>query len=285
MHRAGLISILVLMSLGSLWSLDLDWGIKYGMGSSTLHGDDSAYELNYELYEHGTNPGYLGYIRLRSHENKDGLAQNAGLYASLPIVRQTHSVRLHTELLWHRYKYNYHFMEHAPSVSNLILASVFADTLTGRIEGTADYLSIPIFISFNQGLPEEQLQKSYQGAHIYVGPSFSLLMNQENNLYGGIEALEQQVKSFTTASLNDGTPDDYYSYEKKQSGSDEFTDFKTDLVVGAGFALKDIFQFGIGKDEFVFDFRFTMALNDLGNAGFRDAITLRSIMFSLGCKL
>lgn len=285
MYRAGLIAILVLMSLGSLWSLELDWGIKYGLGSSILQGYDRAYELNYDLYELGTNPNYLGYIRLRSHENKDGLAQNAGLYASLPIAQQTHSVRLHTELLWHRYKYNYQFKEHAPSVSNLIFASALADTLTGRIEGTADYLSLPIFISLNQGLSEEQLQKSYQGAHIYVGPSFSLLLNQENNLYGGIKSLEAQVQNFVTASLTDDNPDDYYSYEKKQTGSDEFTDFKTDLVVGAGFALKDIFQFGLGKDEFVFDFRFTMALNDLGNAGFRDAITLRSIMFSLGCKL
>jgi hypothetical protein len=56
-------------------------------------------------------------------------------------------------------------------------------------------------------------------------------------------------------------------------------------VIGAGFTLKDILGFGLGKDVFDFDFRFNLGLNELGDSGYRDAVTLRSIMFSVGARL
>ena len=55
--------------------------------------------------------------------------------------------------------------------------------------------------------------------------------------------------------------------------------------MGAGFALKDLFGFGLGKDEFVFDLRYKGSLDDLGDSGLRDAVGLRSIMLYIGCRL
>ena len=42
---------------------------------------------------------------------------------------------------------------------------------------------------------------------------------------------------------------------------------------------------GIGKDEFVFDLRLTFGMNKLGDSGVRDAVKLRSLIFSIGAKL
>lgn len=285
MFRAGLIAVLVFASLGILGATEFNWGIKYGIGSSTMHGDHKAYELRYDIFEHtatGVNPGY---IVIRSGENSDGIAQNAGAYASVLLSRKTDSVSLRTELVWHRYVYNHEFKNAAPLGSSLILAQSFGDTLRGRIEGKADYITIPLLLSLNQELSEERKQGSYQGAFLYMGPSLSFLVNQEQASFGGIAALEKQVENFVQASLSDADPATYYNSRRRKVGSDTFVSTKADLVVGAGFTLKDILQFGIGKDEFVFDFRYTIGMNELGDSGIRDALTLRSIMFSVGCRL
>jgi hypothetical protein len=271
--------------LSSLWSAGLDWGIKYGLGSSSLHGDDKNYELRYDIYEHAATTTDLGYLRLRAQKNEGGISQNAGVYASLMLTRKVDSVSLHTELLWQRYAFSHKFQGAPLSTNNLLLASTFADTLKGRIDRTVDYITLPIMIRLNQELSEEKKQNNYQGAFVYLGPSFSVKLDQNNNSHNGIKALEQDVDNFVQDSLSDADNSSYYSSTRQNSGSDKLTAFKTDLVIGTGFTLKDIFNFGIGKDEFVFDFRFTMGINDLGDNSVRNAITLRSIMFSIGSRL
>lgn len=285
MFKAGLIAILTLASLGFLGAAEFDWGLKYGLGNSSMHGGDKAYELRYDISEHTATAVNPGYIIIRSKENSGGFSQNAGAYASLLLSRKTDSVRLSTELLWHRYVYNHEFKDAIPSTSSLILAQSFGDTLRGRIEGTADYFTLPVLLRLHQELSEAQKAKSYQGAFVYLGPSISFLLNQEQALYGGISAMDQLVDSFVENSLTDADPVTYYSSKKQKVGSDSFVSTKTDLVIGAGFTLKDILQFGIGKDEFVFDFRYTIGMNELGDSGIRDAFTLRSIMLSIGCRL
>jgi hypothetical protein len=285
MFRAGLSAILMLASLGILGATEFNWGIKYGIGNSSLHGSDKAYELRYDIFEHTATAMNPGYVVIRSKENSGGFSQNAGAYASILLARKTDSVRLNTELLWQRFVYNHEFKEAIPGSSSLILAQSFGDTLRGRIEGSADYITIPLLISLHQELSEEKKLQHYQGAFVYLGPSVSFLVNQERAAFGGIAALDKQVESFVQDSLNDADPATYYSAQRQKVGSDAFVSTKTDLVIGVGFTLKDILQFGIGKDEFVFDFRYTIGMNDLGDSGIRDAFTLRSIMLSVGCRL
>lgn len=283
--RAVLITVLVLFSIGCLWSLDFDWGLKYGIGGSELFGSDKDYELRYDIDELGASPGELGYLRLRSQENDTGISHNAGLYGSILLTRKVDSIRLHTELLWQRLAYTHEFTGAVPLTNSALLAESFADSLKGSITGTADYITVPVLISLNQGLPADKLEGHYQGAFIYGGAAFSLLLNQDSELQGGVNALNSSVENFVQDSLSDSDPTSSYTSERLESGSDKFGSYKTDLVAGIGFRLKDLFQFGIGKDEFVFDLRLTLGVNDLGDSGFRDAISLRSLIFSVGTKL
>ncbi len=283
--RSVLITVLVLFSIGCLWSLDIDWGLKYGIGGSELFGSDSDYELRYDLKELGASPGDLGYLRMRSQENEAGLSHNAGLYGSVLLTRKVDSIRLHTEILWQRLAYSHKFTGAVPLTNSALLSQSFADSLKGSITGTADYITIPVMFSLNQELTADEREGNYQGAFIYGGASVSMLLNQNSELEGGVNALDSSVQDFTQDSLTDSDPTSYYTSERLESGSDKFGSTKTDLIVGAGFRLKDIFQFGIGKDEFVFDLRLTFGMNKLGDSGVRDAVKLRSLIFSIGAKL
>lgn len=285
MFKARLIAILILASLGFLGATEFDWGLKYGLGSSSMHGSSEAYELRYDLFKHTPSMVNPGYVMIRSKENSSGFSQNAGVYASLLLSRKTDSLKLRSELLWHRYVYSHEFKDAIPSASSLLLAQTFGDTLKGRIEGTVDYITIPVLLSLHQELSEEKKTKNFQGAFVYLGPSFSFLLNQEQASYGGVGAMDQHVNNFVENSLIDSDPATYYSSQKQKVGSDSFVSTKTDLVIGAGFTLKDILQLGIGKDEFIFDFRYTIGMNELGDSGIRDALTLRSFMFSIGYRL
>ena len=176
---------------------------------------------------------------------------------------------------------NHHFNEAEINAGSAFLVENFPGTVSGRIEHRIDYLSLPILISLNQELPEAQKEKSYQGAFAYIGPSFSYKLDQSHSAFGGISGLEHLAASISAANATEP----YHSSEKLLNGTDELSSFKTDLVIGAGFALKDILGFGLGKDVFDFDFRFTVGLNELGDSSYRNAITLRSIMFSVGSRL
>jgi len=281
MYRAALIVIICLASMGSLWSLDLAWGIKYGIGSSTMHGNDRDYEIRYDS-EYYADHSDDGSLIVRSQEVKDGFSQNAGLYASTKLLKKTDSLGLRAELLWHRHVFNAQFKDALISTSSVYLTENYAGNVSGRVEHTADYLSLPILISLNQELTEEQITKSFQGANVYLGPSFSFLMKQSRSTFGGVHALETELNFPEGVVVGDPT---YYVDTRVPNGTDELQSLKTDFVIGAGFTLKDILGFGLGKDVFDFDFRFNLGLNELGDADYRDVITLRSIMFSVGARL
>ncbi|HNQ44081.1 MAG TPA: hypothetical protein PKI59_06605, partial [Candidatus Cloacimonadota bacterium] len=183
-----------------------------------------------------------------------------------------------TELLWHRYAFSYEFQDAALSTNQVVLATDFPDTLRGSIDKTVDYLTLPLLFRLNQELSPEKLQQSYQGAFVYFGPSISLLLNNEAVTHKGVKALDQKIAD----EYQDGL---VYSSRKVQSGTDELSALKTDIVIGAGFAVKDLFKTGFGKDEFVFDFRFTASLNSLGDTPSRNNFNLRSIMVSIGSRL
>lgn len=170
MHRARLSAILCLVSLSSLWSAGLDWGIKYGMGFSSLQGADKYYELRYNIYEHSASSTALHYLRLRAEEDKGGLAQNTGVYTSSMLTRKGDSVSLHTELLWQRYAFSHRFQDAPLSSDDGHLSSVFADVFEGRIERTVDYLTLPVLISLNQEIIEEERHENHDAAFIYLGP-------------------------------------------------------------------------------------------------------------------
>jgi hypothetical protein len=285
MHRGALIVILFIVSCSILGAVDFDWGLKYGMGSSNLQGADRDYEIHYDFYEHSIASDYLGNVVLRSNRNNGGLSQNAGLYASLRIFKGIDSISLQSEVFWHRYAYIQEFKDVSPYASIYLLAETFSGDLQGEIIGTADYLSLPLLIRLNQELSEEQKQKSYQGAFIYAGPSISWLLEHKTEASGSISALDKQVQSFVQESFSDSDPASYYSCQRRLSGSDNFAAHKMDLILGAGFTLKDLFQFGIGSDEFTFDLRYSMGLTDLGDSNLRNAIRLQAIMLSIACRI
>jgi hypothetical protein len=77
------------VTLTGLWSNDLEWGLKYGFGSSTLHGPDEDYVYRYDFYLDESLMQDLGSVSVRSDENDSGLAHNAGVYANIILTRKT----------------------------------------------------------------------------------------------------------------------------------------------------------------------------------------------------
>lgn len=285
MFRVILAAFLVLVAQNFLWAGEFNWGVKYGLGTSSLHGAESDYELRYDIQQVGVVPGDFGYLKVRSRDTRSDISQQLGAYFVVPLVREHDSVSLHTELLWHRYGFRYKFADAPLATNQLLLATEFADTLKGNIDKTLDYVTLPIMLRLNQELAAEDKQNSYQGAFLYLGPSFSLLINNDTVYRDGIKALNRDVVDFAAQSQLDADLETAYTSSKVESGTDELTLLKTDFVIGAGINLKDIFKMGIGKDEFVLDLRFTTGLNDLGAVPARKAFILKSIMFSIGSRL
>lgn len=285
MYRAGFLVVLCLVTLTGLWSNDLEWGLKYGIGSSTLHGPDEDYVYRYDFYLDESLMQDLGSVSVRSDENDSGLAHNAGVYANIILTRKTDSIRLGSELLWQRYSYSHSFKNARMNPSSILLAEVFTDSLSGKIDRTVDYLSLPILLSFHQELSEEKKAQSYQGAFVYLGPAISLKLSQSHSSTSGVRGFEGTLQNYLESVSNDGNDATPGLAIKQKSGSDKYLALKSDFVFGAGFTLKDIFGFGFGKDTFDFDFRVTMGLNELGDTSIRDAIILRSLIFSVGYRL
>lgn len=285
MFRVVLAALVLLVAQNILWAGELNWGIKYGLGTSTLRGEEIDYELRYDILEAGQNPSDFGYLKLRSHETSSNISHQAGAYVSVPMIRNRDSISLHAELLWHRYAFSYRFADSPLSTNQLLLAAEFADTLSGSIDKTMDFITLPVMLRLNQELAEEDKQKAYQGAFLYLGPSFSFLVNNHSLTKNGIRALDQDIADFVSDSQSDADPNQAYASRKVDSGTDELSAVKTDFVIGAGINLKNIFNLGIGKDEFTFDIRYTTGMHDLGGAPSRKAFVFRSIMFSIGSRL
>ena len=285
MRKLVAVFFLVALSAGMLWSIDLEWGLKYGLGSSNLSGSEKGYELGYDISSVGAVNAPFGYLTLTSATTEAGTAQNAGVFCSFQVARKTDALRLQAELNWERFRYKYLFEESALSTDNLLLATEFPDTLKGSIRGTVDYLSLPLLIRLQQGLSEEQKDGQFQGAYIYLGPSIGFVISNQSASQGGIKALESDLDEFVLASQTDSDLSQSYASVKRESGTDKMLSYKTDLVMGLGFGLKDIFQLGIGKDGFVFDLRYTLGLHDLGKAPVNKAFRMRSIVVSIGVLL
>ena len=285
MRKLAVICIIALVTVGGLWSIELNWGIKYGLGSSKLTGDDRGYELGYNLESVGAVNAPLGYLTLNSRKIESGSAQNLGLFGSINLVKKTDSVGLQAELLWERFRYEHIFEGRMLSTNNILLATEFADTLEGSIQRTVDYVTLPILLRLQQELTEEQKGGQYQGAYVYLGPSFGITLSNATSSKGGIKALETDIDEFVLASQTDADVANSYVSKRRKSGSDKLLAYKTDLVMGLGFGLKDIFQLGLGKDGFVFDLRYTAGLHDLGKANLRKAFRMRSIVVSVGVLL
>lgn len=283
MFKVTLAAILVLLSHSFLWSGELNWGIKYGLGSSTLQGEEKDYELRYDIMKTGGATNETGYLKVRSSKTNSGTSQQFGAYCSFPLAREHDSISLHTELLWHHYAFSYDF-EGVLNTNQIELASAFADTLMGEIDKSLDYLTIPVLLRMNQVLSAEELQRSYQGAFVYLGPSVSILLHNGTSTKQGVNALDQDVADYVQQS-NTENPGFLYESKKVESGTDKPGLLKTDFVIGGGFTLKDLFKMGVGKDEFVFDIRFTAGVHSLGDAPARNAFSLRSVMFSIGSRL
>ncbi|MDY0151989.1 MAG: outer membrane beta-barrel protein, partial [Candidatus Cloacimonas sp.] len=167
----------------------------------------------------------------------------------------------------------------------MLLATEFADTLSGEITHTQDYLTIPVLIRLQQNVASAASGGNYLGAFVYAGPSMSLLLSNTSHKYQGIQALDAAINDFVESSQTDSDLTQYYTSQELESGADKLLPYKFDFVLGIGFGLQNLFKFGVGKDSIILDCRFTTGINSIGNAPVRTAFKLSSVVFSLGVKL
>ena len=286
MYKKTVILSVMALVFCCLWSYDVDWGIKYGMGTSNIYGDESHYEINYDISTvvSGVSSEY-GYLRLESPTNEHGSSHNVGVYSSIRLTNNHDSIRLQSEMIWQRFNYTQKFEGRALNTNNLQLATEFADTLSGKITRTQDYLTIPVLLRLQQEVASDANGGSYTGAFIYAGPSISLLLSNKSTKHQGIKALDADVAELVGNSQTDSDLTQNYTSQYHENGADELLPYKFDLVMGFGFGMKDLFNFGVGKDSFILDCRFTTGINSIGDAPIRNAFKLRSFIVSLGVNL
>ncbi|MDD2228521.1 MAG: outer membrane beta-barrel protein [Candidatus Cloacimonetes bacterium] len=286
MYKMTIALSVMALAFCCLWSYGVDWGVKYGMGTSNIYGDDAHYIIDYSISTVVSGAASeFGYLRLESIDNEHGVSHNLGVYGSIKLTNNHDSIRLQSEMIWQRYRYTQKFEGKTLNTNNMFLATEFADTLSGKIERTQDYLTIPVLIRLQQEVASAVSGGYYTGAFVYAGPSISLLLSNKSDKYKGIKALDDDINEFVSNSQTDSDLSQYYKSQYHDNGADKLLPYKFDIVMGFGFGLKDLFRFGFGKDAFILDCRFTMGINPVGDAPYQTEFKLRSVVFSLGMKL
>lgn len=274
MKKRSIVLILTIFVVCALGAQTFEWGVKYQGGVSTLMGDDDSYRLRFDLDDSGAN---FGYLQAQSKQASTEYAQGAGLYMMKRIGKEVDSFWVQSEILWQRYAFSYNFRGKLPDSDNALLSLAFSDTLKGSIYHSADYISIPILFKLRQEIPEGLGSDQFQGAYIYAGPAYSILLKHNRSNKGGVKELESSLQSYLNA--NPGM-----SSYRSEYGADALISHKFDIVVGTGFQIKDVFNLGLGSDTFSIDLRGDISMFNLGDAKAGKDFRLISGILSLGYK-
>ncbi|PKN73880.1 MAG: hypothetical protein CVU50_01470 [Candidatus Cloacimonetes bacterium HGW-Cloacimonetes-3] len=285
MYKRVILLSLSLVAIVGLFSVEYNWGVKYGVGLSSIYGSDAAYNLHYDIRSIGATETSVGYLNLESDDADNGISHSFGAYFTSMLSKKQDSIWLQSELIWQRYNYTYKFQGRMLQTDNLMLANTFADTLNGKIKQTMDYITIPLLLKLKQDSHANVLDGHFDGAYIYFGPSLSVLVNNKSEKHRGVKALEDDIADFVADSYNDADATQAYASSRQESAGDKVLFHKTDLVFGMGFNIKNIFNMGIGKDEFNIDFRFNTGMYPVGDASTNTEFKLYSAMLSIGVKL
>jgi hypothetical protein len=285
-NRIICLSFLILF-LYSLSAVTFDWGLKYGAGVGSTYGEEQNYKLQYRFssvaYDGSSSP--LGTYVIQSKHSSIGLAQNMGLYFTFPIHEDVTNFKIQTEILWQHYDFHYSFDKENPQISDSLLAGLFNHSLTGDIETQIDYITIPVLFMLHQDITRDlQINRTRAGFFSYAGPSISFLVNHKNILNNGVEFLDDSINDFVATSQTDSDTLQSFRASKISSTTDDLVTLKYGFVIGLGWNLKELFQWGIGKDEWLIDFRFDFNINELGNSMTKNDFKLYSAICSIGYK-
>jgi hypothetical protein len=267
--------------------MTFDWGLKYGAGAGSTYGNEMNYKLRYDFstlaYDHSTQQ--YGQYMIQSKHSSIGIVQNLGLYFTFPIHQAETNLLIQPELLWQHYSYQYSFDKAMPQISDSLLAGLFNHALTGNIATQLDYITIPVLFKLEQDITRDmQINTTRVGVFSYFGPSFSVLFNHKNTNNNGVADLDNAIQDFVSTSQNDADTLHAFTFKRISSASDRLVTFKYGFVIGLGWNLKDLMRWGIGKDEWVIDFRFDFNINELGDSMTKNDFKLYSAIASLGYK-
>ncbi len=282
------LSLFLLLIITCTMLFSFDWGIKYGAGLSENYGDNSAYNLLYNLTVVTndtifTNAGSLNHV---ANHRKSGLAHNAGLFFVLPLTGDVNEFQIQTEITWQRYNFSSKFERVYPMPSGGILAAAFPDFVNGSVCSTIDYVTVPFLFRMQQDKPAFQdTNEAIVGYFGYVGPSVSYMFNHEITNKDGIKELDDAIKKLVADSETDFVTNQNYTYTKYENSTDKIKKIKYDMVFGFGWNLQNVLKIGLKRDAFVLDARFNLNLNQIGDADINNSYKLISGIVSLGYKL
>jgi hypothetical protein len=271
-----------------VFSLDYEWGVKYSLGMSQIHGKDLNYTSHYDFEStlNDTLTFDAGYVEIRSNRQKHGLSQNAGVFFSFPLTSAETTLLFQPELLWQRYSYSYWFKDRYLDTNNFMIGGSLWDKVNGYAYSTIDYITVPMLFKMQQNNPPEvAANHAIVSMYGYFGPSVSFLIDNKVTLQKDVKTFDNNVQTLVEDSQNDADLTQYYTYDKTPSSAEELASMKYDLVFGFGWNLRDALKIGWGKDEWVLDFRFNLNINPIGDSVTNKNFKLYNGLVSLGYKL
>ena len=275
-----------------LFSVDLDWGVKYAAGWSSIHGKDVNYKLQYDVTNYVTDPSNNviaydeGYMKVKSNQQKYGMSQAAGLFVTFPVAKGVHTLLFQPEINWQRYTYSYQFNHRIPDTNSFLLQAVYPYHVDGHIDATMDYINVPLLFKMQKDDPEDTKEnQAITSMFGYIGPSVSYLINSKVSYQGDLKTLDSSIRNFTQNSLTDADTLGYFTYAKLPFGVDKISKLKYDIVFGFGWNLKNVLKLNCQKDEWVIDTRFNLNINKLGDVADGDNFKLYNILLTIGYKL
>lgn len=286
MLKKSLLIACILLAWLMLCSIELDWGVKYGAGISSIHGKNLNYSLHYDFQSilNDTLLTDAGYLKVKSNKQKPGFAQTAGLFFIFPLAQGENKLLFQPEINWQRYAYSYWFKGSEYKTDNFMLAWEFPGHVGGFVDNKLDYLNVPLLLKMQTNGTISPENEAINSAYAYMGPAVSVLVSNKTTFRGEISGLDNHVNTYVANSLADADTTQYYSVTKLSNAAEEPVSLKYDLVFGFGFNLQNVLKLGLGKDEWVLDTRFNLNLNPLGDFSKLNNYKLYSALVSVGYK-
>ncbi|HNX01463.1 MAG TPA: outer membrane beta-barrel protein [Candidatus Cloacimonadota bacterium] len=286
MKKGCLILIALFMVFINLSAEKLDWGIFAGPNVSNLYGNDTSYELMYQIYAKdlvlNAPATEIGTYYVKSGDSKANLGVSVGAYANFLLkdyLNKTNQLYFRPEIEWKLAKIKYSFGNEVINTGifdpSYYEESDFPNPSTFKNTTTFNYIEIPLLLKYTtSGTLQDPLPTSMNKAFIEFGPSVAIAISQSDSYSTGMKKIEDFAKLLVSQSDSEIK----YSYTKENT-TDNFTSFSIGVTGGFGWEFNNVF--GPNENPLSVEFRGDFGLTSFSGNDNLDT-KLYSVKFLLG---
>ena len=289
MKKGIMIITLLIIIASAVYGEIVDWGIHLGSVNSANIGENSKYNLDYNVYQNFSmidttnkinDKILVGEYFQESTETVIKPTMSAGLFLSYKVSEGRNTFMIQPEINWMRYSLEFEFNENAQinyyfgsNIYELADSTIYVHNYNGEdimstsqnvpnsIKTSVDFIKIPLLFKVQREFSDSN------AGFIYVGPSFGYKIYDKTKILNDLNDIFDSYSDLDTLT----------TYTSKRV--DEMNSMQFDAVFGFGWKFSEVFGIDLGKDYVTADLRHIININKLTE---NDKLQFYSFNFLLG---